>query len=135
MGELEEAKAKAAAAYNTAADHFDHPVSSFWHRFVRRAVERLGLPASGAAATRMGEKPRYPTCRGSYQTRLLRRLAEHANLVAIGIAEVSAISLSVAARTRRAFIRSAKRQSKGVNPFDILTESRIERDHNAVASL
>jgi ubiquinone/menaquinone biosynthesis C-methylase UbiE len=43
MGELEEAKAKAAAAYNSAADYFDHPVSSFWHRFGRRTVERLGL--------------------------------------------------------------------------------------------
>jgi ubiquinone/menaquinone biosynthesis C-methylase UbiE len=43
MGELEEAKAKAAAAYNAAADYFDHPVSSFWHRFGRRTVERLGL--------------------------------------------------------------------------------------------
>ncbi len=28
MGELEEAKAKAAAAYNAASDYFDHPVSS-----------------------------------------------------------------------------------------------------------
>jgi ubiquinone/menaquinone biosynthesis C-methylase UbiE len=43
MGELEEAKAKAAAAYNAAADYFDHPVSSFWHRFGRRTVECLGL--------------------------------------------------------------------------------------------
>lgn len=43
MGELDEAKARAAAAYNAAADHFDHPVSSFWHRFGRRTVERLAL--------------------------------------------------------------------------------------------
>lgn len=43
MSDLDEAKAKAAAAYNAAADHFDHPVSSFWHRFGRRTVERLGL--------------------------------------------------------------------------------------------
>ncbi|KAF2989301.1 class I SAM-dependent methyltransferase (plasmid) [Methylocystis sp. MJC1] len=43
MSELEEAKAKAAAAYNAAADHFDHPVSSFWHRFGQQTVERLGL--------------------------------------------------------------------------------------------
>lgn len=43
MGELEVAKEKAAAAYNAAADFFDHPVSSFWHRFGRRTVERLGL--------------------------------------------------------------------------------------------
>jgi ubiquinone/menaquinone biosynthesis C-methylase UbiE len=45
MGELEEEKAKTAAAYNAAADHFDHPVSSFRHRFGRRTVERLGLRA------------------------------------------------------------------------------------------
>ena len=43
MNDAELAKAKAAAAYNAAADHFDHPVSSFWHRFGRRTVERLGL--------------------------------------------------------------------------------------------
>lgn len=41
INELETAKAKAAAAYNAAADYFDHPVSSFWHRFGRRTVERL----------------------------------------------------------------------------------------------
>ena len=38
-----EANAKAAMAYNAAADHFDHPVSSFWHRFGRSTVERLDL--------------------------------------------------------------------------------------------
>ena len=43
MDELEEAKAKAAAAYNAAADYFDHPVSSFWHHFGRRTVERINL--------------------------------------------------------------------------------------------
>jgi ubiquinone/menaquinone biosynthesis C-methylase UbiE len=39
----DEAKAKAAKAYNAAADHFDHPVSSFWHRFGRRTIERINL--------------------------------------------------------------------------------------------
>jgi ubiquinone/menaquinone biosynthesis C-methylase UbiE len=43
MDELQLAKAKAAAAYNAAADYFDHPVSSFWHRFGQQTVERLGL--------------------------------------------------------------------------------------------
>ncbi|GLI95810.1 class I SAM-dependent methyltransferase [Methylocystis echinoides] len=43
MTELEDAKAKAAATYNAAADHFDHPVSSFWHRFGRQTIERLAL--------------------------------------------------------------------------------------------
>jgi ubiquinone/menaquinone biosynthesis C-methylase UbiE len=41
MNELEHAKAKAAATYNAAADHFDHPVSSFWHRFGRETIDRL----------------------------------------------------------------------------------------------
>jgi ubiquinone/menaquinone biosynthesis C-methylase UbiE len=40
---LEEAKAKAAMTYNAAADYFDHPVSSFWHRFGRQTIERLDL--------------------------------------------------------------------------------------------
>ncbi|MDD5463086.1 MAG: class I SAM-dependent methyltransferase [Methylococcales bacterium] len=43
MNELEDAKAKAAMAYNTAADYFDHPVNSFWHCFGRQTVERIGL--------------------------------------------------------------------------------------------
>ncbi|WP_245598805.1 class I SAM-dependent methyltransferase [Methylomicrobium lacus] len=43
MSDLEAAKAKAAMAYNAAADHFDHPVSSFWHRFGQRTVERINL--------------------------------------------------------------------------------------------
>lgn len=30
-------------AYNAAADHFDHPASSFWHRFGMRTVEWIGL--------------------------------------------------------------------------------------------
>lgn len=37
------AKAKAAATYNTAADYFDHPVSSFWHCFGRQTIERMAL--------------------------------------------------------------------------------------------
>jgi hypothetical protein len=50
MSELDEAKAKVAAAYNAAADYFDHPVSSFWHRFGRQTVERLGLRAGETGA-------------------------------------------------------------------------------------
>ncbi len=42
MGELDEAKAKA-AAYDAAADYFGHPVSSLWRRFRRQTIERLGL--------------------------------------------------------------------------------------------
>jgi ubiquinone/menaquinone biosynthesis C-methylase UbiE len=43
MGTPEEAKAKAAAAYNAASDHYDDPANSFWQRFGRRTVERLDL--------------------------------------------------------------------------------------------
>ena len=44
---LETAKAKAAATYNAAADHFDDAPLAFWDRCGRRTVERLGL-AEGA---------------------------------------------------------------------------------------
>ncbi len=44
---LETAKAKAAATYNAAADHFDAAPLAFWERYGRRTVERLGL-AEGA---------------------------------------------------------------------------------------
>lgn len=42
---LQEAKAKAAAAYNAAADAYDDAANTFWPRFGRATVERLGLPA------------------------------------------------------------------------------------------
>lgn len=44
---LAAAKAKAAATYNAAADHFDDAPLAFWDRYGRRTVERLGL-ARGA---------------------------------------------------------------------------------------
>ncbi|CAL1240931.1 class I SAM-dependent methyltransferase [Candidatus Methylocalor cossyra] len=43
MTTLEEARIRAAAAYNAAADRFDHPVNSFWDRFGRVTVGRLDL--------------------------------------------------------------------------------------------
>ena len=43
MNHHEEAKAKAAMAYNMAADYFDHPVSSFWHCFGQKTIERIAL--------------------------------------------------------------------------------------------
>lgn len=43
MGTDEDAKRRAAATYNAASDHFDDPANSFWERFGRRTVERLGL--------------------------------------------------------------------------------------------
>jgi ubiquinone/menaquinone biosynthesis C-methylase UbiE len=38
------ARAKAAAAYNAAADHFDDEPLAFWDRYGRRTVERLSVP-------------------------------------------------------------------------------------------
>jgi ubiquinone/menaquinone biosynthesis C-methylase UbiE len=45
MTRLDEALARAAATYNAAADTYDDPANSFWARFGRRTVERLGLRA------------------------------------------------------------------------------------------
>src|SRR4029453_11580492 len=45
MSELEAAKKKAATTYNAAADFYDHPANTFWERYGRRTVERLGLTA------------------------------------------------------------------------------------------
>ena len=46
MSELEDARKKAATTYNAASDYYDHPANTFWGRYGRRTVERLGL-ASG----------------------------------------------------------------------------------------
>ena len=43
MSTLDDAKQKAAATYNAASDFFDHPANTFWERYGRRTVERLGL--------------------------------------------------------------------------------------------
>jgi hypothetical protein len=42
----DDAQARAAATYNAAADAYDDPANSFWDRFGRRTVDRLGLPRS-----------------------------------------------------------------------------------------
>ena len=44
---LKQAKAKAAAAYDAASDHFDDAPLSFWDRIGRRTVEGLALPSDG----------------------------------------------------------------------------------------
>jgi len=41
----DEAKARAAATYNAAADTYDDPANSFWARFGHRTIERLQLQA------------------------------------------------------------------------------------------
>lgn len=43
MSETDDAKQKAAATYNAAADFFDHPVNTFWERYGRRTIDRLQL--------------------------------------------------------------------------------------------
>ena len=43
MSEKDEAKKKAAATYNAAADFYDHPTNTFWERYGRRTIERLLL--------------------------------------------------------------------------------------------
>ncbi len=43
MGTPEEAKTKAAATYNAAADSYDHLANAFWDRYGRRTVDRLRL--------------------------------------------------------------------------------------------
>jgi ubiquinone/menaquinone biosynthesis C-methylase UbiE len=43
MNDLNEAKTKAAAAYNAASDLFDHPANTFWDRFGRNTINRLNL--------------------------------------------------------------------------------------------
>jgi len=50
---LAAAKAKAAATYNAAADHFDAAPLAFWDRYGRRTVERLQL-ATGAQVLDVG---------------------------------------------------------------------------------
>jgi ubiquinone/menaquinone biosynthesis C-methylase UbiE len=47
MTTAHDAKIKAASTYNAAADFYDDPANSFWERFSRRTVERLGI-APGA---------------------------------------------------------------------------------------
>ena len=42
---LKQAKAKAAATYDAAADHFDDEPLSFWERIGSSTVAHLGLPA------------------------------------------------------------------------------------------
>jgi len=43
MTTLDDAKARAASTYNAAADFYDDPANTFWARFGRRTIERLGL--------------------------------------------------------------------------------------------
>ena len=44
MSAAHEAKTRATATYNAAADLYDAPPNSFWERFGRRTIDRLRLP-------------------------------------------------------------------------------------------
>jgi ubiquinone/menaquinone biosynthesis C-methylase UbiE len=99
MNELEAAKAKAAAAYNAAADYFDHPVSSFWHRFGRETVDRLDL--------RSGECV-LDVCSGSGGSALsaAERVGPKGRVIAVDLAE------------RLIALAAAKAQSKGLDTIE-----------------
>lgn len=43
MATADDAKARAAATYDAAADYYDEPANSFWERFGRATIERLRL--------------------------------------------------------------------------------------------
>jgi len=43
MSTPQDAKTRAALTYNAASDHYDDSANSFWGRFGRRTIERLGL--------------------------------------------------------------------------------------------
>ena len=43
IGTPDDAKARATATYNAAADAYDHPANSFWARFGRNTIDRLDL--------------------------------------------------------------------------------------------
>jgi ubiquinone/menaquinone biosynthesis C-methylase UbiE len=80
MNQHEEARAKAAMTYNTAADYFDHPVSSFWHCFGRQTIERIGL--------KPGERV-LDVCSGSGGSVLpaAERVGPDGNVVAVDLAD------------------------------------------------
>jgi ubiquinone/menaquinone biosynthesis C-methylase UbiE len=80
MNQHEAARAKAAMTYNTAADYFDHPVSSFWHCFGRQTIERIGL--------KPGERV-LDVCSGSGGSALpaAERVGPDGNVVAVDLAD------------------------------------------------
>ncbi|OAI27650.1 ubiquinone biosynthesis protein UbiE [Methylosinus sp. R-45379] len=99
MNELEAAKAKAAAAYNAAADYFDHPVSSFWHRFGRETVARLDLRPGACVLD---------VCSGSGGSALpaAERVGPKGRVIAVDLAE------------RLIALAASKAQSKGLETIE-----------------
>jgi ubiquinone/menaquinone biosynthesis C-methylase UbiE len=110
MTELELAKTRAAAAYNTAADYFDHPVSSFWHRFGRRTVDRLGLRAGETVLD---------VCCGSGGSALpaAEAVGPNGKVVAIDLAE------------RLVALGAAKAHERGLDNLEFRTGDMLALDH------
>lgn len=110
MDELEQAKAKAAAAYNAAADYFDHPVSSFWHRLGRRTVERLGLRAGETVLD---------VCCGSGGSALpaAEAVGPQGRVVAVDLAE------------RLVALGAAKARERGLDNIDFKTGDMLALDY------
>jgi len=94
MNQYEQAKAKAAMAYNMAADYFDHPTSSFWHGFGRKTVERIVLQPGESVLD---------VCSGSGGSALLA--AEHVGpsgkVIAVDLAERLIALAETKARAKR----------------------------------
>jgi ubiquinone/menaquinone biosynthesis C-methylase UbiE len=76
----EEARAKAAATYNAASDHYDSPALSFWDRHGRRTVERLSLQPGARVLD---------VCSGSGASALpaAERVAPDGRVLAVDLAE------------------------------------------------
>jgi ubiquinone/menaquinone biosynthesis C-methylase UbiE len=104
MGKVEQAKAKAAAAYNAAADNFDHPVSSFWHRYGRQTVDRLSL--------REGETV-LDVCCGSGGSALSAAEASGRRAIAVDLAE------------RLVQLGEAKARAKGLGNIEFRVEDML----------
>ncbi|MGR8932068.1 MAG: class I SAM-dependent methyltransferase [Gammaproteobacteria bacterium] len=107
MNHHEEAKAKAAMAYNMAADYFDHPVSSFWHCFGRNTIERLKL--------REGESV-LDVCSGSGGSALpaAERVGPNGKVIAVDLAE------------RLLALAESKAESKGLRNIEFRVADMLE---------
>lgn len=111
---MDDAKAKAAATYNAAADYFDDPALSFWDRFGRATVERLRL-APGASVL--------DACAGSGASALpaALRVGSDGRVVA---ADLAGNLLALAAeKARRAGISNLEIRHQDLESLDYPPES------------
>jgi ubiquinone/menaquinone biosynthesis C-methylase UbiE len=96
MNDLNEAKAKAAVAYNAASDLFDHPANTFWDRFGRNTIDRLDLKPGASVLD---------VCCGSGASALpaAERVGDSGRVVGIDLAE------------KLLNLASSKAKNKGLN--------------------